>query len=155
MFRRALKSAAIALTLGAAALATGATPAQASPQADQVLSLVNSHRSQAGCAPLRVNGHLETAARKHSAEMAALSRVSHRSVNGFDSQRRAATIGYGNRVAENVAAGQQSAREVVADWMASSGHRRNILDCKATSTGIGVAHGGRHGVYWTQKFGMR
>ena len=153
LLRRVLKAGSLTLSLAAAALVFGPASAQASPQADQVLALVNAHRVQAGCVPLVQNGHLQIAAQKHSAEMASLSRFSHRGVNGFNSQQRASAAGYGARVVENIAAGQQGPREVVADWMASPGHRRNILNCNARSTGIGIAEGGRYGVYWTQKFG--
>ena len=50
---------------------------------------------------------------------------------------------------ENIARGQRSAAEVVAAWMASSGHRANILNASFTKIGVGyVAEGG----YWVQMF---
>jgi uncharacterized protein YkwD len=39
----------------------------------------------------------------------------------------------------------------MTDWMNSSGHRANILDCGLTRLGVGVAEGG-NGPYWTQLF---
>lgn len=35
-------------------------------------------------------------------------------------------------------------------WMASTGHRRNILNCSFRSIGIGFAS---NGYYWVQDFG--
>jgi len=56
------------------------------------------------------------------------------------------TILYGcraSRVAENLARGSGSADQMVAAWMASPGHRRNILDGRLTRIGVGAvyAHG--------------
>jgi uncharacterized protein YkwD len=58
-----------------------------------------------------------------------------------------------HRAAENIAAGQPSPAAVVAAWMGSSGHRANIVDCRLTELGVGVAVGGSYRVYWTQDFG--
>ena len=56
-------------------------------------------------------------------------------------------------VAENIAAGQNSAGEVVEGWMHSPGHRKNILNSDVTQIGVGHARGGEFGTYWTQVFG--
>ena len=53
--------------------------------------------------------------------------------------------------AENVAWGQQTPAAVMTDWMKSSGHRTNILNCSYTEIGVGVATS--NGPYWTQDFG--
>jgi uncharacterized protein YkwD len=54
--------------------------------------------------------------------------------------------------AENIAQGQATPAAVMADWMASAGHRANILDCDLTTLGVGVAYG-PGGPWWTQDFG--
>ena len=63
---------------------------------------------------------------------------------GKDGSRFSSRIkrqGYDYRAAaENIAAGQRSAGQVVASWLKSSGHRRNILDCRMTDTGIAVVY---------------
>jgi uncharacterized protein YkwD len=40
-------------------------------------------------------------------------------------------------------------------WLASAGHRANILNCSTKALGVGIGHGGRYGTYWTQDFGSR
>jgi uncharacterized protein YkwD len=53
--------------------------------------------------------------------------------------------------AENIAYGQPDPADVMADWMASSGHRANILNCDLTRLGVGIAAGGG-GPWWTELF---
>ena len=48
---------------------------------------------------------------------------------------------------ENIAKGYATAEAVVNAWMASDGHRANILSTRYTSMGIGYVDG-----YWTQWF---
>jgi uncharacterized protein YkwD len=40
----------------------------------------------------------------------------------------------------------------MAAWMASTGHRQNILNCGLSRLGVGVAEG-TGGPWWTQLFG--
>ena len=40
----------------------------------------------------------------------------------------------------------------MTSWMASAGHRANVLDCRLTRLGVGVAQGAG-GPLWTQVFG--
>lgn len=51
------------------------------------------------------------------------------------------------RAAENIAAGQTSLREVLADWMQSSGHRANMMMREAARVGLARADG-PGGPYW-------
>ncbi|MBA2327599.1 MAG: CAP domain-containing protein [Actinobacteria bacterium] len=53
-----------------------------------------------------------------------------------------------NRVSENVAAGQRSVEEVLADWLRSSGHVASILDPWVNHAGFA-----RVDNHWTQDFG--
>ena len=49
-----------------------------------------------------------------------------------------------------------SPEAVVAGWMASPGHRENLLSSQYREIGIGMAvGGGRYGTFWTQDFGAR
>jgi uncharacterized protein YkwD len=52
---------------------------------------------------------------------------------------------------ENVAYGQRSPREVVADWLESPGHRANI-EGNFRLTGIGLARDSKGVIYYTQIF---
>ena len=76
---------------------------------------------------------------------------SHTNQSGQDPFDRADAAGVSAR-AENIAMGQPDAAAVMEDWMDSSGHRANILDCGLTSLGVGVAEGSG-GPWWTQLFG--
>ncbi|WNO70704.1 sigma-70 family RNA polymerase sigma factor [Streptomyces sp. AM8-1-1] len=118
-----------------------------------VLSLVNKERAAAGCGPLSGNGRLDTAARRHSEDMAAKNYFSHTSQDGRSPGDRITAAGYQWRTyGENIARGQQSAASVMESWMNSPGHRANILNCAFTNMGLGL-HEGPGGPWWTQVFG--
>ena len=69
---------------------------------------------------------------------------------------RARYAGYPfGRIAENVALGYPDAETVVAGWMASRGHRANILQRDVVETGIGIARSSAGGVYYCQVFGRQ
>lgn len=130
------------------------TPPSSGGVAGQVLALVNSQRSKAGCRAVRANSALQTAAQRHSADMAAKDYFSHTSKDGRTFADRIRAAGYrGSTIGENIAAGQSTASAVMRSWMASSGHRANILNCSFTALGVGHATGGSYGHYWTQDFG--
>lgn len=52
---------------------------------------------------------------------------------------------------ENVAYGYDTADQVHQAWMASPGHRANILNCSFTVMGAGFADGSVSR-YWTEQF---
>jgi uncharacterized protein YkwD len=87
--------------------------------------------------------------------MAKYSYFSHTSRDGRSPWQRIRAQGYNYGSAENIAAGQSSAKSVVVAWMKSPGHRKNILNCSSKAVGVGVARGGSYGIYWTQDFGTR
>lgn len=121
------------------ALALAAGPALADP-VDGVLSRVNAARAESGCRPLRLDPRLTAAAEGHAHAMAELDFFSHSGKDGSFS-RRIGRQGYSySAAAENIAAGQQSAAEVVDSWMHSKGHRHNILDCRMQDTGIALVY---------------
>jgi len=49
---------------------------------------------------------------------------------------------HATRVAENLARGNVGADSIVAEWMASPGHRANILDGRLTRIGVGAVYAG-------------
>ena len=59
------------------------------------------------------------------------------------------------RIAENVAVGFPNAQTVVDGWMASKGHRANILDRDVVETGIGIARSSGGVLYYCQVFGRQ
>ncbi|MBW8487451.1 CAP domain-containing protein [Actinomadura parmotrematis] len=132
---------------GTPAAGTGSTSTEAA-----VASLTNSERAKAGCPALRVDARLVTAARKHSADMAAHNYFDHNSQDGTTPWTRMERAGYSDPGAENIAMGYATAAAVMKGWMNSPGHRANILNCKLRAIGVGRA-GSSRGPYWTQDFG--
>ncbi|MFJ4691833.1 CAP domain-containing protein [Streptomyces sp. NPDC088766] len=126
-----------------------ATPASAAVA--RVVALVNSERAKAGCSPVTLNAKLSQAAQAHSADMASHRTMSHTGSDGSDPGQRITRAGYlWSTYGENVAYGYSTPEQVMAGWMASAGHKRNILDCGFREIGVGVA---QPGDYWTQDFG--
>ena len=119
----------------------------------EVVELTNAERAANGCPALTADDRLATAARAHSADMAAQNYFDHVSKDGRSFVDRVRAAGYPSPGAENIAAGQRTAEAVVKGWMDSPGHRANILNCKLKALGVGLARGGSYGWYWTQNFG--
>lgn len=125
---------------------------EARPAVARVVDLVNAERSRRGLAPLRSDARLGTAAQRHSEDQARRGRMSHTGSDGSSAGDRIRRAGYVWRSwAENVAHGYSSPEAVVAGWMNSPGHRRNILSANV-DTGVGVAIGADGRTYWTQVF---
>ena len=113
--------------------------------ADQVVWQVNVERTRAGLDSLRVDQELTRAACVRLGEIAVV--FSHTRPDGSAWSTVSASA-YG----ENIAMGQRTADKVMAAWMTSEGHRRNIL--RASFGSIGVCAATVNGVtYWVQMFG--
>ncbi|WP_299952346.1 CAP domain-containing protein [uncultured Modestobacter sp.] len=131
--------------------AAAAAPAAPGPEG-QVLALVNTERAAAGCAPVSADDGLAAVARAHSTDMRDRDFFAHVNPDGVDPFARAEAAGVDYARAENIASGQPDAAAVMAAWMASTGHRENILNCDLRTLGVGVATGSG-GPWWTQLFG--
>lgn len=131
--------------------ATTAPAAGMAPSAvARVVALVNSERAKVGCSPVTLNAKLSQAAQAHSADMASHNTMSHIGSDGSDPGQRITRAGYlWSTYGENVAYGYSTPEQVMAGWMASAGHKRNILDCGFKEIGAAVAQPGN---YWTQDF---
>ena len=156
--RRPLAAAALTTTVAALSALALAAPAAADPATAEVdpavlhvLERTNAARAAVGCAPLVLDPALEVAAVRHTAEMAATGTMSHTGADGGSPRTRLAAAGaFPALTAENVAHGYD-ADGVVDAWLASPGHRANLLDCRLASVGIAEAPGAA-GTYWTQVF---
>jgi uncharacterized protein YkwD len=127
---------------------------QQSPTAQAVFDLVNSERAARGLAPMTYDTKLELAAQRHSEDQARSERMSHTGSDGSTMVQRIDRVGFAWRsAAENVAYGYDSPAAVMAGWMNSDGHRRNILSSN-THIGVGVAYGTDGRPYWTQVFAI-
>ena len=129
------------------------SPSAPTAQEAKVLEITNQERATAGCAALKVDDRLTTAARGHSVDMATQNYFDHVSKDGRSFVDRIKNAGFPNPGAENIAAGQQTPEAVMKSWMESAGHRANILNCDLKFLGVGVGKGGKFGIYWTQNFG--
>lgn len=122
----------------------------------QVLTLVNQERQTRGLQPLWRNSTLEAQAEAYACEMIHYDFFGHDNpINGSNLRTRNAEFGYPFRlIGENLAAGQQTARDVMKDWMNSRAHRENLLNPNFREVGIGIRLGGDYGTYWVQEFGQ-
>jgi uncharacterized protein YkwD len=114
-----------------------AAPAGAAKRSQPALLLeMNRVRAQHGLRPLRLDGHLQQAARAHSREMLQGGVFAH----GAFAQRMARFQITGRIAGENLAWGTGSlgtARGVVVAWLHSPEHRANLLRPSFTRVGIG------------------
>jgi uncharacterized protein YkwD len=134
------------------------------------LCLVNRERAANGESPLQPNAQLQQAAQGHTEDMVDQDYFEHVGPNGDTPLSRMRAAGYiyssqvGYEVGENIGWGTlwlATPNAIVAAWMASPGHRANILDANFRDTAIGVsphapaslAHGQTGGIY-TQDFGV-
>lgn len=105
------------------------TITEAAASATLSLDLINAERASAGLAPLRRDAALERAALAHAKDMSTRGYFDHVSPEGQTPRGRMLAAGdCGLLTGENLAKGQRSLAEVVRDWMASEGHRRNNLN---------------------------
>lgn len=123
---------------------------------DRVLALTNQQRRKHGCVALRGSAALRKAARGHTVSMALANSMSHQLPGEARFSSRISKAGYrGWRlVAENIARGFSTPNDVVAAWMRSPSHRRNILNCRLRDLGVGVVLKDGQ-LWWTQDFGTR
>jgi uncharacterized protein YkwD len=124
----------------------------------QILTLVNAERKQRGLRPLSLNPRLDQAAKLHARNMAAFRKMSHvLPESGFPTlTHRARYVAYPySTIAENIALGYPDAESVVQGWMASAGHRRNILNPGVSEIGTGVVSSSTGGLYFCQVFGKQ
>lgn len=120
---------------------SSAPSSSAMSTAKEVVAILNAARAKAGCGPLKINPKLMSAAKTHATNMAVKDFFGHANKDGSKFSSRVKRQGYKYRmVAENIAAGQKTARQAALDWLGSAGHRRNILNCKMKETGVAVAY---------------
>jgi uncharacterized protein YkwD len=146
-------------------------PAQAAEQGagqgpgQRILALINQARATsrqcggkafAAARALRWNDALAEASWQHADDMARNNYFSHDGRDGSVPSQRVERAGYRWRtMGENIAAGQRTAEEAVAGWIASPGHCANLMNPGFTEMGAAVAvnAGSKLVVYWAQEFG--
>lgn len=155
-----LRAAAPAALVAASVLAGLPLVAPSPARADSTWDLVeatNAARRDHGLAPLRVDDRLLNAAATHARDMGVRDYFSHWTPEGWDAATRIFGWGYPRwaRVAENIAAGQDDAWAVVRAWLASPGHRANLLDPSMRAQGAGhyYAPQSRYRQLWVGHYG--
>ncbi len=121
-----------------------------------MLTSVNEQRAQASAGALSACPRLDLEAQAYAETMAATSHFDHTGPDGRSPFDRMADAGYDySYAAENIAAGQDSVKEVMAGWIDSPGHYSNIVNPHLTDVGFGYARraGSEYGTYWVQAFG--
>jgi uncharacterized protein YkwD len=96
---------------------------------------VNAERSRAGLAPLGASSCAQRYAQRWAEHLASTGEFGHQSLGPVLSGCGA------SQAAENIARGSGSPSTLVAAWMASSGHRANILDASLTVAGMAAVQG--------------
>jgi uncharacterized protein YkwD len=104
---------------------------------EDLLWSTNEARARFQLPSFELNQQLQNAARSHASDMAARSYFSHSTPEGWSPGFRAAGWGYRGGVGENLACGYTSASAVVEAWLASPGHRANLLNPYARTFGVG------------------
>lgn len=120
-----------------------------------VVCLINRQRTERGLPALRENKRLDRSAQGWTNSMVRHGYFSH----GSNFAARISAVGFNwSAAGENIATGFSTPRQVVAAWMASTGHCQNILSPQYSEVGTGVDHQGVRGYggpsTWTQDFAL-
>lgn len=119
-----------------------------------VLTLVNQERAKNGLAALAWGSSCEAAANTRAREI--MTSYSHTRPDGSSWSTTCPIPSSGGKSGENLNAGNAavSPQTVVASWMASPDHRKNILDpdFKYVSIGFVFDPNSAHKTYWSQYF---
>lgn len=118
---------------------------------DSILNYVNQHRKSMKLNSLSMLSEVSKKAAQHSENMA--KRRTPFGHDGFELRAKyiADKTGAWSAIAENVAYGNLTAKQVVAGWLNSPGHKKNI-EGNYTFTGIGVAKDKKGIIFFTQIF---
>jgi uncharacterized protein YkwD len=140
-------------------------PVQNEAYEQELVELVNAERTEAGLPPLKSNPALSNASRYHANDMMADVYFNHDTYDRVSDtlsyvcgvwQRISQFYSYDLAAGENIAAGQATPEDAMSAWMASDGHRANILGANFREIGVGYYSGGnwfKH--FWVQDFGTR
>ena len=118
-----------------------------------VIRLVNQERAAYGLAPLTEDMLLDQAAGVRSTEI--ITSFSHTRPDSSSCFTSLQQVGaFYCRAGENIALGQPTPEQVMADWLDSPGHRANIINADFRNIGVAVlkSTGPYSGYAWVQVF---
>lgn len=146
-----------ALAFLIAACGTADPHPQQTSVAGELLALVNQARAsgkqcgdtyQPPVPALKLESRLVSAAAAHSEDMLAMGKLTHTGSDGSNPGQRIARTGYSAATwGENAARGYPTVEAVMAGWLGSAGHCRNLMNAGFTEFGAGKAE-----TFWTQVF---
>ena len=154
-FIAALATVALPAPAASAQSAAGCPDADAQPTPANILQLraatlclLNAQRTPRGLAALTESPLLTQASQAYSQKMVGLRFFGHVTPGGVDLMQRLKGVGYvrdgGALVGENLAwatGANTTPARIVQSWMASPGHRRNILEPAYREIGLGIVTG--------------
>ena len=106
---------------------------------NELLSLINAARQDAGARPVSLNSQLSEAAQAHSQDMACNSLISHTGSDGSSIGQRISRAGYSaSYYIEIIAIG--TPQDALAQWNDDALHRNALTDRNVTEIGIGYAY---------------
>jgi uncharacterized protein YkwD len=152
---------------GSPNLAGARVAAATTAQQQQVLDLINQARSKPckcgattypAVPALTLDAQLNSASDKYAVDLATYNYFSHTGRDGSQPWDRMTREGYTWRAAgENIAAGYTTPSAVVAGWLQSEGHCKNIMSANFKNVGVGYGYNSastyKH--YWVTDFGTR
>lgn len=137
---------------------------------DEMLTNVNSVRSDHGVQPIEICSTLMKAAQDYADLMLSANHYDHTGPDGTTPSDRALVAGYDWRnpvmpnpsgliyqgISENIAKGYQSVRMVMDGWIKSPGHFKNLIDADILHVGFGFSKSedSKSDTYWVQNFGF-
>jgi len=122
---------------------------------NQIASLINAERANAGLPTLNINIQLAAAAQGHAADMACNDLISHTGSDGSSSYSRVVASGYAGAFSEEIIYGGGGPQAAISWWMSDQIHRDAILKQKTTEMGVGYAYfsNGAYGDFIAVDFG--
>jgi uncharacterized protein YkwD len=122
---------------------------------NQIASLINAERANAGLPALNVNSQLAASAQGHAADMACNNMISHAGSDGSSSYSRILASGYLGSFSEEIIYGGGGPQAAMSWWMSDKIHRDAILNPGTTELGVGYAYfsNGAYGDYIAVDFG--
>lgn len=116
----------------------------------QVIEITNSQRLNAGLGALKLSPALSQAASAKAADMFAHNYWAHVSPQGVEPWSFITDFGYlYQHAGENLARDFGNSKDIVAAWMASPTHKKNLLDARYQDIGVAVVDGYLNGVETT------
>ena len=153
---------AVAASAMSADLALAGGPCSADTSLDgeelEFLELINAYRAQNALGPLAFSDALNRAAAWKSAHMANNDYFAHDDAiinRGFVDRLRDCGYTANTWLAENIAAGNDTAVETFEQWRGSAGHNSNMLNPNMVAIGVARVFNddSTYGWYWTTEFG--